>query len=151
MLSGRRSREEYCVVPAALENQTPKPTRRASKPRSSPKRPTGRRPKTHDGALNERGVLVIPDIYLNAGGVTASYSEWLKNLSYVRFRRMQNALNKEHKVWETRKRLGLDIDLRTAAMVNAIKKVAVTYEELGISPSYTGPSRRRGHSTIARA
>ena len=49
-----------------------------------------------DRLLRDRGVLMIPDVYLNAGGVTVSYFEWLRNLSHVRHGRMSRRFEEQN-------------------------------------------------------
>jgi glutamate dehydrogenase (NAD(P)+) len=167
------------LVPAALENVITHENVDRIKAKVIVEGANG--PVTADASekLLSRGVLIVPDIYTNAGGVTVSYFEWVKNLSHMRFGRMEKRFQEHtnekivHAAEELtgRKltdkarlmateaageeelvRSGLEetmvaafaelrviqkergVDLRTAAFINAIGKVAMAYTQRGIFP-----------------
>ena len=92
-----------------------------------------------DVILRDRGVTVIPDILANAGGVIVSYFEWVQGLQYYFWReseitsRLQEVMTRAfNRVWALATKEG--VDLRTAALMEGIRRVAEGYKVRGLYP-----------------
>ena len=92
-----------------------------------------------DAILRERGVTVIPDVLANAGGVVVSYFEWVQGLQYYFWReseitsRLQEVMTRAfNRVWAVGAKESTD--LRTAALMEGIRRVAEGYRVRGLYP-----------------
>lgn len=81
------------LIPAALEEQITKENAQRIRAPLIAEGANGPTTFDADKILISNGKVVIPDIFLNAGGVTVSYFEWIKNISHIRFGRMERRLD----------------------------------------------------------
>jgi glutamate dehydrogenase (NAD(P)+) len=127
------------LIPAALEGQINAERARKTSAKLVLEGANGPTVPEADDILAERGVLVVPDVICNAGGVTVSYFEWVQDFSSffwdedeinVRLDRiMMNALNQ---IWDTADKH--KITLRTATYAVACERILTARQERGLYP-----------------
>jgi len=127
------------LIPAALEGQLTAERAKKTTAKLVLEGANGPTVPEADDILAERGVLVVPDVICNAGGVTVSYFEWVQDFSSffwdedeinVRLDRiMMNALNQ---IWDTADKH--KIPLRTATYAVACERILMARQERGLYP-----------------
>lgn len=127
------------LIPAAMEGQITEKNAADIKAWMIVEGANGPTTPEADDILNERGVFLVPDILANAGGVVVSYFEWVQDLQAFFwdedeiFRQLQRTMARSYDMTEqTSEEFG--VDMRTAAQILAIKRVAAALETRGIYP-----------------
>lgn len=135
------------LIPAALENQITEKNARKVQAKLVVEEANGPTTPEADKILYEKGVVIVPDVLANAGGVTVSYFEWVQNrMGYYWSdeevdEKLKQVMTKAFKdVYQHAKQYQVDtslttqqsqMDLRTAAYVTAVKKIVDAMRALG--------------------
>jgi glutamate dehydrogenase (NAD(P)+) len=127
------------LIPAALEGQITAARARRIAARLVLEGANGPTVSEADDILAERGVLVVPDVICNAGGVTVSYFEWVQDFSSffwsedeINVRLDKIMVDALKKIWDTADRH--KITLRTATFAVACERILTAREERGLYP-----------------
>jgi glutamate dehydrogenase/leucine dehydrogenase len=127
------------LVPAALENQIRGRIAKGVKAKAVLELANGPTTPKSDGILAERGIVLIPDILANAGGVTVSYFEWVQNLNHDIWTekevndKLQIRMTESYEnVFDTARKYGTD--LRDGAYIVAIGRVVRALSLRGVYP-----------------
>jgi len=127
------------MIPAALENQITADRARRLKARLVLEGANGPTSTAADDILADRGILVVPDVICNAGGVTVSYFEWVQDFSSffwsedeINVRLDKIMVGALKKIWDTADRHRTT--LRTATFAVACERILTAREERGLYP-----------------
>lgn len=126
-------------VPAAMENQITEERARRLRCRLVIEAANGPATEAGEKLMAERGIEVCPDVLANAGGVTASYFEWLQNKSSEFWKARELDEKLRDTLWAAHdqvveKRAALDCSFRDAAYAVALERICEVYERRGIFP-----------------
>jgi glutamate dehydrogenase (NAD(P)+) len=127
------------LVPAAIEGQITARNAARIKARIVVEGANGPTTPDADAILEDRGILVVPDILANAGGVIVSYFEWVQDLQAYFWSEAEINAHLERILVEGLARVAEvasseHVSLRTAALLVAVRRVAAALDERGVYP-----------------